>query len=390
MIVGGRVALFAPTSDCASIIILDDAYEQMTEERSPKWNVTTCARIYASMFSVPVTIITSVPSSVTHDTTVIDARTSPSWPRIKLENRNNTDPALGVFSRDVVNALRKALDAGFDASVIINNTVNAKMLVCKKCDTLATCENCGHGLHQDDTHALPFVCATCRTEHPMICLSCGSSSFKRFRRGLQSTVQDCERLFTPYKVVEVTKDFQLGETKSAEPTLYVGTEAIFHRPSLTSRMGCCVFLDLDSILFRAGMTAFLQTFVIVNRALRCLKKSELTQPLIISTRAPDHVVLVDIAAGEFVTQRDRDLELREQLKLAPHYATAEISAKSASMDVFIVSVPAELVAGKTYGQDKTTILMRTQSHDQLAQTLYDPLRKLASRHRCTISVDTYD
>lgn len=393
IVVGGRVALFAPVTDCKSIIVLDDAYEQLSEERSPRWNVSDCAKFAAQKWGIDLTFITSVPSVATHSIDVVDKREERSWPRITIENRNAADPALGVFTQPIVAALTQALESGHDAAVILNNKVNARFLVCRSCDAVATCELCNHSVYQDDSQEQPFQCPTCTTSRPSICLECGATTFKKYRRGLQSTTQDCEALFSKHRVVEFskTKD-QKNEMyeQSDKATLFVATEALFHRKDLTRRLACCVFIDIDSMLFRSGMNAFEQVLVVVNRALRSLHKTDLRTPMILATRAPDNMLLADIAHGDFVTNRDRELALRRQLRLAPFFATAEITSTTPAMDKFLGEVPGDILVGTTVEYDKTTAFLAAADHDTLAEKAYGAVRGVTSNNRCTVSIDVYD
>ncbi len=390
VIVGGRVALFAPVTDCQSIIILDDAYEQLSEERSPRWNVSHCAQIASEMWKIPLTFISSVPSAATKDLDIVDERTSRPWPSVLIENRNNADPALGVFTRSIVTAITKALESGNDAAVILNNTVNARLVVCRSCDTVATCATCEHCVHQDDSETNPLVCPTCATRRPLLCLSCGGTTFKKYRRGLSSVAKDCAALFSKHRVVELSKLHSVPTNTSGQPTLYVATEAIFHRPELTKSLACCIFIDIDSMMFRSGMGAFEQTLVVVNRALRILKKRDLANPVILATRSPDNILLKEIVDGDFVSNRDRELALRQQLRLAPYYATVEVTASTPAIEKMVKDIPSSIVGGTKKEKENTSVLLRAKNHEELTDQAYSAINALRLNHRCTLSVDAYD
>lgn len=394
VIVGGRVALFAPVTDCQSIIVLDDAYEQLSDERSPRWNVSDCAKLASSLWNLPLTFISSVPSSVTNDIETIDRRTSAPWPKVLIENKNNSDPALGMFTRSVVAAITQALDNGNDAAVILNNTVNARLLVCRSCETIATCAVCEHSVHQDDSDTDPLICPTCETRRPLLCLACGGSTFKKYRRGLSSVAKDCTALFSKHRVVELSKSrphsAEVSESDSAKPTLYVATEALFHRRELTRKLACCIFIDIDSMMFRPGIGAFEQTLVVINRALRVLKKTDIKNSVILVSRSPDNVLLSEIVAGDFVSNRDRELVLRKQLKLAPFYATVEVTAPTHAIEKMLDELPNESVGGTKLEKENTSVLVRASDHNQLADVAYSAISAVRLNNRCTLSVDAYD
>ena len=392
VILGGRACLFAPATDVKSIIVLDDAYEQQSEERSPKWNALDVAKLMSNKWGANLVVVTSVPSSSTYGLTEVDLRASESnWPIIVIDNKNEIDPVLGAFSPKIVSAISNSLDAGFDAAIIINNKVSSRFLVCKSCDEIATCASCGHAVHEDSTLENPFVCPICKESRPIICLTCSSTKFKKYRRGLQSIADECKGLFSKHEVLEFSKGkIAVSLEKREKQRLYVSTEALFHRSDLLEKLGCCVLIDIDSNLFRPSMIAFEQTLVLANRAIRALKKTELKNPVVISTKAPNNELVLDLLKGEFVKNRDRDLELRKKLNLAPFFATAEIKASTNSIDTFLREIPGEIVKGKTLDGENSTVFLVAENHKKLSEYAYIPVRTLASKGRCTISIDTYD
>jgi primosomal protein N' (replication factor Y) len=389
VIVAGRTGIFAPSTDLASIIILDDAYEQMEEERSPRWNVTDCAREFAQMFDTSLTVITSVPSVRTHGMEVRDQRETNTWPKIYIEDKKQTDPALGSFSPTIIKAIRGSLDSGTDAAIILNNTSLSQVLRCATCDHIATCENCGHSIREDADENHPFICPVCKTRRAQICLHCVSTTFKKYRRGTKGVAAEAAKLFPHNDVVEVTKANQL-EYQRNKPTVFVATEALFHRVGLTKHLTSCIFLDIDAVLFRPSINAFDQTLVLINRALRAIKRSDNPFACVMVTSSPENETLRDIARHDFVSQRERELVLRKQLQLYPSRATVELTSTSEAVDSFVSKMEPDLVAGMAEHDGKKTIIIKAPNHADLAVKAYDPMRSILSQNRCAVAVDTYD
>lgn len=393
VIVGGRSALFAPSSDCQSIIVLDDSYEQLRDERSPKWSAIDVAGLASESWKIPVCAITSIPSASTFDFQTHDLREKNNyWPVIDVENMNQTDPVLGLFTPKVVSAINQSTKSGLDSAIVLNNTASARMLICRSCDAIATCENCDHAVYLDENVPDPLVCPVCFTSRPSICLKCKGSSFKKLRKGVQSLASECAGIFPKNKIIELwknSKDIQ-SDDAGANRNIYVTTEVLFHRSDLCKKLGCVIFIDIDSVLFRPSMNAFEQTLVLINRGLRSISKSDLRNPIVVSTRAPDNVLIQDILKSDFYSNFSRELDLRKELRLAPFFATAKIKAKTEAVDKLVDSLDPDLVSAKIDEKEDSIVYLTAKNHDELTEKALKPVRNLASNNRCVFSVDYYD
>lgn len=389
IIIGGRAALFAPTTDCSSIIVLDDSYEQLREERTPRYHIIDCAKIVADYLGIPLTVITSVPSPVTGSFQVDDRRTHDQWPRITILDRTQSDPALGAYTREITSTIHESHKLNTDSAIVVSSLASARMLVCASCDAIATCEVCDHSVIEDRDRDIPFVCPVCAASRVKVCLLCRGTTFKKYRKGLQSISEEVVSLFPAMNVVEVSAQTP-DSSEHSQSTLYVGTEALLHRPLIMSKISSIIFLDFDTDLFRPTMSAFNRSIVLINRGLRLLRKTEHSSPVVIATRSAQHKVIGDIAEQNFVAQLGYELELRKTLGFAPFYATAEITTDQQGSQRLLSSVPHQIVAGTRQDKGKYLIMLRAPNHEELSSKAYKAVRKVAAQSRCTISVDQYD
>jgi len=392
IILGGRKSLFAPMSDLKSIIILDDSYEQLQEERSPNWNAIDIARLISDQRSISLKIITSVPSSRTEGFQIDDMRSNDElWPLIYVDDKTKKDPALGIFSRQILKTIHDSIQNNLNSAIILNNKSAASLLSCQTCKTIALCENCGSSVsqHSDDLEVLH--CSKCQSERAMVCLECKGASFKKMRKGIPSILKECQKMFPKYSVQELKKTNEGDNNQqAAQPSLYVGTEAILHNRTACESLGSVIFIDFDSLLFRNSQNSFNQSLVIVNRALRNLKKSDITHPIIISTSVPTNDIIKDLRASDFVTQTKRDLELRSELALAPYYATIKIESNTEAIESFSKSIDARFIVGIEKGEEKSSLMLRAKNHEELHANCNTQVRSFIARNRCSISVDNYD
>lgn len=391
VVISSRKAIFANLNDLESIIVLDDGFEQLRDERTPKFHSVDVAKIRADKEQCDISVITSVPTVVTHDLHVIDKRSKNSWPKIHIEDLTKTDPTLGIFTHVMLRDIKKAQELGGDVAFITNNTSMARKLVCSKCENVCTCDNCGHnvGLGDEDTQ---LICEVCKKSRAKICSNCGSTALKKYRKGSKSLSVELEKLFKGSQIIEVekTKEITSDLTDSSKRRIYIGTESIFHRREITKNIMLFIFIDFDAYLLRPRSDAFEQSLISVTRALRILKRSDLDAPVLLLTRMPEHEMIKDLLSNDFVAHLSRDLELKKQLGVAPARATAQAKVKTEDYEDLRESLNTEIIDGEIKEGDFATVAISAENHDILTQKAYDDLRKFASKHRLALAVDSYE
>lgn len=384
VIIGGRKSLFSPSSDIESIIILDDSYEQLRDERTPKWHAVDVAQIYSQMFGTQLTVISSNPSFMSAVSEIEDCRsTSNQWPEIYIDDKLESDPALGTFSREIVDSIVTALEDGKNAAVILNNKTAARLLSCISCSEIATCESCNHNVVQIETKLHEFQCLNCETIRPAICLHCQGSKFKKLRRGVPSLFEECVKLFSRWNV----QVFEKNIDNASGPTLFISTEAILYDEKIAKTLASIIFIDFDSTLFRNSQESFSQSLVLVNRALRKLQATDNKNPLIISTRVKTNPIIEDIVKGDFIANTLRDIELRKTLELPPYFATLNITSNTQSIEKLAESLGDKVVVGIKNDGETSSLLLKAKSHEELYHVANQKIRSFISRNRCSISVD---
>ncbi len=391
VVLGGRKSLFAPMSDCKAIIILDDSYEQLHEERSPYWNAVDVASKICEGRSIELVVISSVPSVNTKDFEVVDKRAEQkTWPNIFLDDKTSADPALGIFSREIVETIHQTIHANLNSAIILNNKSAASLLSCQTCQTIAQCEICNHSVSLIADINEELYCKNCKTSRAIVCLECRGTALKKLRKGIPSIINESIKMFPNYRVQELRKETRSDLDNLTEPCLFVGTEAILHDRKIIQSTGSYIFIDFDSLLFRNSQSAFNQTLVLVNRAVRALQKSNISKPVILSTRVPKNQIIQELLLSDFVSNTRRDLLLREQLQLAPYFATAKILSSSDAIETLYESINKDNIVGVETGDIQSSLLIRAKSHEDLYDKYNADLRHFMSRNKCSVYIDRYD
>jgi len=313
VVIGARSAVFAPCDGLSSIVVIDEHEESYHEERVPTWWAPEVAWERGRLLGVPVLMTSPVPSAAAAELcgpAVSMSEASGGWPHIEVVNLLDVPVKGSLLSADLIGAVRAA-----DASVlcILNTKGVARMLACKSCRELQTCDTC-RGALQSLGDSLS--CPVCHAQKPALCSSCGRTALVNVRAGTARLADELS-LAASLPVVEVTAS---TEGVGAASAVYVGTDALLHRVRTASTV---VFLDIDRDLSAPRMTAGREVLAAVARAARIVGKSG---RIIIQTRQPEHRVLRALVDGEVDGYLDTDTHLLRAMGLAPFVTVAVLTA----------------------------------------------------------------
>ncbi len=196
-----------------------------------------------------------------------------------------------------------------------------------------------------------------------MCGACGSQRLKVLRPGVSRVGEELEALVGA-GVGEITSQ----TTGIPDTKVVVGTEAALHR---LSEVDAVAFLDFDQEVLVPRFRAAEQALTLLARAARVVRGRRGT--ILVQTRVPDHEVLnaaVHADPGRFAAA---ELSRREELRLPPYTALAEVSGPDAA--ALVASLPPSV---EPLGPDGDRWLVRAPDHaalcDALASTSRPPGR----------------
>ncbi len=288
-LVGTRTAALATIPNLAAIIVLDEHDGALKEERTPGWNARDLAIERGRRLDIPVVLASATPSL--EGLEAADRILAPNraterkgWPRVDVVDMRTTDRP-GLLSERIVEPVRTAETV----ACVLNRKGRARMLVCRRCDALATCELCSGTVVEGDDGNL--VCPADGTTRPAVCGECSFTSFKFLRLGISSLERDL-RVLAGRSVTEVSAD-----TTAPVPTsgLLLGTAALLQR---LERADVVIFLDFDQELRRPRVRAAEEAFAMIGQAARLTGRRDDGGRLIIQTYRPDDLVIRAAELGE--------------------------------------------------------------------------------------------
>ncbi|MET0919758.1 MAG: hypothetical protein ABWY77_01000 [Acidimicrobiia bacterium] len=391
VVVGGRTAVWAPVPDLATVIVIDEGDEAFDDERAPTWSGRDVAVERARRVGASVRMITPAPTveamEVLGEPASMPA-TARGWPRVEVVDVRDQEPGQSLLTRELADALRRAVDRGERAVCVLNRTGRARLLACRTCRELARCERCGATVGERDD---ALECSVCATTRPHVCLVCHGSKFRPVRPGVAGVRDDLAALLPRVDVASV--EASTVDTPSA-PVL-VGTEAVLHRVSPTAAsigpIGVVAYLELDQELLAPRFRAAEQALWLLLRGARLLAPRSSARPgtLLVQTRLPEHAVVRAVvdAAPLDVTRAERPR--REQLGFPPFGGLAAISGEPAAIEATCAAlrtVPSVTVLGPV--DDGKRALVRAPTWASLSDALAVPGVDAARAHgRLRIDVD---
>ncbi|MGZ6969720.1 MAG: primosomal protein N' family DNA-binding protein, partial [Acidimicrobiia bacterium] len=187
VVVGGRVAVWAPVPDLAAIIVLDEGDEALQEERTPTWNARDVAVERARRTGATLTLVAAAPTLEAEAIAGPPERPDRSverdgWPIVEVVDPRQEPPGTGLLTGPLAHALHQAVDRGGRAVCLLNRRGRARLLACVACNELARCERCGAFVEEAEPGTLR--CARCGLERPVICLHCHATRLKGLRLGV--------------------------------------------------------------------------------------------------------------------------------------------------------------------------------------------------------------
>lgn len=398
VVVGGRLAAWAPLPDLYRIVVFDDLDESLQEERAPIWHARELCVERAHRSKAKLTVVSPVPSLESTERAMHVFAPSRSteragWPVIDVVDRREESTTPGVFSSELARSIRRTLEratvpGGNRVLCVLNRRGRARLLACRECQNIVRCENCGAaGAEDPSADPVELVCPRCSQRWPRLCTGCGGMRLSVLRAGITQIARELAAL-TRAEVGEVDT---ASEVVPDAPVL-VGTEAVLHR---VERAGLVAFLDFDQELFAPRYRAGEQALWLLVRAARVVGPRGDGGHILIQTRTPHHEVIQAALHAEPDLFLLPEREQRLELGLPPFGAVAQLTGSDAALDSVRTALgnAALLDGGSAYqgvsvgGHSGSELSVRATDSELLANALARVLPAARSVGRLRVLVD---
>ena len=338
VVVGTRLAVFAPLPRLGLIIVDHEEDSAYKEEREPRYHarriVEERARVCgaSTLWGTPAPSLEVVYSVRTGRATAITLA-SPARPVVSVSDvRAEAGPLGGLFGRRLYQALARTLPRG-RAIMFVPRRGYADFLLCHDCGTVPRCPRCGVALtyHRDRSGPgggrpgtaarVALRCHLCnRTEPvPEVCPQCQGAQLRPHGIGTERVEQAARKLFRSAPVMRL--DAEAAPTEASQLRIWqqfqrrggilIGTQLLIKgvgqvRAAVVGAVGIDAALNLPD--FRAAE----RVHQVLTRLLRLAEED-----MVVQTFSPAHPALVAFAQGDAAKFYEGELGARERFGYPP-------------------------------------------------------------------------
>jgi primosomal protein N' (replication factor Y) len=319
VVLGTRLAAWAPCPDLAVGVVVDEHDETLQEERTPTWHARDVLAERCRRAGVPIVAISPVPtldaverlapSGVVHPPHDRERR---GWPTVHVVDRRDTDPWVrSLVTSPLIEVLR---DRSSTVVCVSNTTGRARLLACRTCRSMIRCERCDAAVRAVDDGSLH--CARCQTDRPAVCQVCGAGRFANLRPGVTRLREELAGAAARPVVAVTGRDVDVPASD-----VYVGTEAVLHR---VHRADVVAFLEFDAEMLAPRFRAAEAALALVVRAGR------IAPTVMLQTFLAEHDVVRAAVAGDPDVVLRGERSRRRSLELPPFSALARCTGSGAA------------------------------------------------------------
>jgi len=368
VVLGGRVAAFAPVPDLAAAVVLDDLDEALEEERAPTWHALDIVAERIRLAGGRLDVISPAPSAEATAAAVTIAAPARDverrgWARLDIVDVRDEAPGHALLSSSLADSLRRTLDGNGRALCVVNRRGRARLLVCRSCGEPATCPKCEAAMHDVGDG---LECPRCGHRQIAICQHCGSTALRPRRLGVVKLREHLAALVPRARVVAV----ESGSAPMPAFDIAIGTEAVLHRPPHDPErpVRLVAFLDFDQELLAPRYRAEEQALWLLVRASRRVGGRGSGGAVLAQTRIPDHPVVLAARDGNPLRVLDADLARRRTLQYPPFGGLAEFSGDAGAVDAACAALETS-AALTVLGPSSGRALVRAPSMEELCDAL---------------------
>lgn len=345
IVVGGRIAAFAPVPDLQCAIVVDDSDAALQEERTPTWHARELLAERCRRAGGRFAVVSAAPS-VEAEVLATGVHAPPraaeaaGWPRVEVVDRGEEPPSVGLLSERLARALHDARDAKGPAVCVLNRRGRVRLFACATCLRLVRWDRDGAPVWDKPSDA-PAVVGSVPAPRPDVCPHCGGTRLRVLRSGITRVREELAALLPGTPVVEV--DAGTEAIADVGPTgVLIGTEAVLQRVEVRRlRPVLVAFLDFDQELLAPRSRAAGQALWLVVRAARLVAGRDRSRTrVLLQTRLSEHEVVRAAVTGDPAVVADAERARRRALGFPPFGGLAEISGAVAAVD----SIAAALTA----------------------------------------------
>ncbi|TNE60158.1 MAG: primosomal protein N' [Bacteroidetes bacterium] len=347
VLLSARSGLFLPFRNL-QLIIVDEEHDSSFKQYdpAPRYNARDTAIYLASLYGAKVLLGTATPSlesyynakqgkfGLVEMTERFGGLQLPEIHPVDLRVHQKKRQMHGIFSPDLLDALKQALEQGEQAILFQNRRGYSPILECRTCGWTAQCRHCDVSLtYHKHQHRLRCHYCGFQEQTPAVCPACGDGKIALLGFGTEK-IEDELKLFLPEaRVGRMDLDTAssknnlvalLNDFEEKRLDILVGTQMVTKGLDFDN-VGIVGVLGADQLVrfpdFRAGERAYQLLTQVAGRAGRKHKRGR----VLMQAWNPDHPVLKEVVNGDFAGFLARELQERRDFQYPPYFRLVHIT-----------------------------------------------------------------
>lgn len=349
VILGARSAVFLPFKNLG-LVIIDEEHETSFKQQdpAPRYHARSAAIVLAKMYGAKTLLGTATPSMESYYNAqqgkygLVELKTRykgiqlPEIQVVDVKDLRRRKMMSGLFSPQLLTAVREALKNGQQAILFQNRRGFAPMVECKVCGWVPKCKNCDVSLTLHKSINL-LTCHYCGYTYPVPteCPNCGSTEIMGRGFGTEKIEDQIAEIFPEAKIARMDLDTTrtrnayerlIADFSEGRTNLLIGTQMVSKGLDF-DKVSVVGILNADSMLnypdFRAYEHAFMMMAQVSGRAGRKGKRGL----VILQTKNPTLPVIGQVVHNDYAGLYQGILEERRTFHYPPFFHLINVYVK---------------------------------------------------------------
>ena len=346
IVVGARSAIFLPFTNLGLIIIDEEHENTYKQNNKPSYDTKEIA-LWRAKYNSAVTVFGSVTPSIETYYGATEKKykllempyriDEKEMPQIKMISLKNVKTMVSVFSKPMLQAIKRALARREQIIIFLNRRGFSPSIICKKCSTVIQCPHCSVAMVY---HKYPerLECHYCgkQLKFPLKCPNCANQEYKVIGVATQRVEEDLKNLFPHTKIFRLDRDTATSKQvytevyegiKNEDYSILLGTQMVtkgfdFPRVSLV-----CV-VDADTSLYLPDFRSSERTFQLITQVAGRCGRAEIKGKVLVQTKHPENYALEFAKQYNYKDFYKQEIEFRKDLSYPPFCNIAKITVRN--------------------------------------------------------------
>ena len=359
VVVGARSAVFAPLPRLGLIVVDEEHEPSYKQDKSPRYHGRDVAVKRAHLLGITVILGSATPSLETLNNCrrhehyhllslpkrVLDLPL-PKVAVVDMRREQSERKGQHLISRLLEGQLRRCLELGKQAIVLLNRRGHSSYVYCPSCNYVMTCPNCDvsmthHRRHAGDGGRRRWVMChycLCTSDVPSVCPVCGKK-IVLLSPGTQRAEDEFRRKLPDARIRRVDSDSMrpgeydrlLGDFGAGEIDILLGTQMIGKGLDFPNVVLVGV-LNADTALSLPDFRASERTFQLISQvAGRCGRATD-DGRVVVQSFVPDEPAIRLACEHDYDRFAAYELKIREQCAMPPYCRLARIVMRDMKLE----------------------------------------------------------